>query len=99
MHNFNTTESQFKEAIVQLPQLEMVFRNCTTWEATHKNQGGAYVTEGLHQKVMSDVANVKCIGCNKMDHYKSDCPIKSSRSPARLAKRRRRRRRNLIGEK
>lgn len=69
MHTLKTSESQFKEVVVQLPQLEMVYRNSIILEATHKNQGGACVAEGLQQKAMPD------LGCNKMGRYKSEYPL------------------------
>ena len=39
IHTLNITKGQFTEAMVQLPQPQMVYRNSITWEATHKNQG------------------------------------------------------------
>ena len=76
MFTLNTTEEQYKETLDQLPKLEQVYRNSTDWETAHKNKGGAYVAAGLQQKASRDLSTVQCFGCNKMGHYRSDCPQK-----------------------
>ena len=85
MHTLNTTESQYKETLVQLPLLEQVFRNSEEWKATRKNKGGAYIAEGLQPTAARDLSQVKCYGCKQMSHYCSDCPQEQNSSKSDTA--------------
>jgi len=90
MHTLNTTESQYTETLVQLPTLEQVYRNSEKWEATNKNKGGEYIatSEGLQPAAGYDMSKVTCFGCQKKDHFKTDCPKeqKSSKPSAESSK-------------